>query len=132
MKIRMLTGISGLDFNVVPKEETDRFSDGEAVRLMLSDQAEPVDEQSVAALTAARDVGLPPVEAESEDPPAEDPPAEDPPAEDHPVVADELDDIANTMKLKSIAKGEDVDLGDARSAVDIRAAIRAARAAKAG
>jgi hypothetical protein len=42
MRIRMLTGISGLDFNLVPKEETDRFSDGEAQRLIDSGQAELV------------------------------------------------------------------------------------------
>jgi len=42
MRIRMLTGISGADFNLVPKEETDRFSDAEAIRLIESGQAVPV------------------------------------------------------------------------------------------
>lgn len=55
MKIRMLTGISGVDFNLIPKEETERFSDGEAVRLMTSDQAEPADAEAAAALAEARE-----------------------------------------------------------------------------
>jgi hypothetical protein len=59
MKVRMLTGISGADFNLVPKDESDRFSDGEAVRLMLSDQAEPADDEAEAALAAARSASEP-------------------------------------------------------------------------
>lgn len=75
MKIRMLTGISGLDFTLVPKEETDRFSDGEALRLMLSDQAEPVDETSQKALARAIAERDDPSEATTAAPPPAAPPA---------------------------------------------------------
>ncbi|HEX8585055.1 MAG TPA: hypothetical protein VF680_11660 [Allosphingosinicella sp.] len=54
MKIRMLTGISGPDINLTPKDETEVFSDAEAVRLMVTDQAEPADAESEKALAAAR------------------------------------------------------------------------------
>lgn len=34
MKIKMTTGIAGIDFSLAPGDETDRFSDDEAARLV--------------------------------------------------------------------------------------------------
>jgi hypothetical protein len=158
MRIRMLTGISGLDFNLVPREETERFTDGEALRLMLSDQAEPADEESALALAAAcggsqiEDAADQADEGQdgAQEPEAAAGEAGDAGAADHadegqegaqePEAAageagaadqaDELDAISNALKLKSIARGEQIDVGDARSAIDLRAAIRAGRKAK--
>jgi hypothetical protein len=147
MKIRMLTGISGPEVNVSPKEETEAFNDHEAIRLMVSNQAEPADDESAEALRLA--LGAPPVppaderpadeppadeppadERPADEPPADEPPADEPPADEPP--ADELDAITNALKLKSIAKAEGFDLGEARSAAEIRVVIRARRQAKAG
>jgi|GEM_PF-6616852 len=52
MKIRMLTGISGPDICLTPKEETDRLTREESIRLMLSGQAEPADEEAEEALAS--------------------------------------------------------------------------------
>lgn len=43
MKIKMLAGFSGSDFSVSPQEETDRFSDAEAIRMIEAGYAVPVD-----------------------------------------------------------------------------------------
>lgn len=45
MKIRMLTSFAGADFTVSANEETERFSDAEAVRMIEAGYAVPVDEQ---------------------------------------------------------------------------------------
>lgn len=42
MKIRMLTSIAGIDFSVNANEETDRFSDDDAIRLIEAGHAVPV------------------------------------------------------------------------------------------
>lgn len=47
MKIRMLAGIAGSGFSLSPNEETDRFSDGEAARLIDAGFAVPVAEPKV-------------------------------------------------------------------------------------
>jgi hypothetical protein len=44
MKIKMLAGFSGSDFSVSPNEETDRFSDNEAMRMIEAGYAVPVAE----------------------------------------------------------------------------------------
>lgn len=51
-------------------------------------------------------------------------------ASDAEADGDELPN--NVMKLKSIAKAEGIDIGDAKSAADIKAAIELAREAKGG
>ncbi|HXH52542.1 MAG TPA: hypothetical protein VNH53_03810 [Sphingomicrobium sp.] len=81
MKIRMKVGISGPNITLSPKQETEAFTDDEALRLMLSDQAAPADEEAADALVAAIQA------APAEEPPAEDPPAEEPPAEEAPAEA---------------------------------------------
>jgi hypothetical protein len=43
MKIRMLTGLSGPEISLSPKDETDQFDDVEAQRLIDAGFAEPVD-----------------------------------------------------------------------------------------
>lgn len=42
MKIKLLTGFAGADFSLSPGDETDRFSDGEAVRMIEAGYAVPV------------------------------------------------------------------------------------------
>ncbi len=42
MKIKMLTSIAGVDFSLSRNEETERFSAGEAQRLIAAGYAEPV------------------------------------------------------------------------------------------
>lgn len=42
MKIRMMQGISGADFSLSPGDETERFSDDEAGRLIAAGVAEAV------------------------------------------------------------------------------------------
>jgi hypothetical protein len=42
MKIKMLAGFSGADFSVSPNEETDRFSENEAKRMIEAGYAVPV------------------------------------------------------------------------------------------
>lgn len=131
MKIRMLTGIAGPNIDFKPKEETDAFSDGEALRLMLSDRAEPADDESAVALAGATAAGgFEPDEGADDDSGGG---GSGSGAGDSADVSkpDELDAITNTMKLKSVAKAENVDLGEARTLVDIRAAIRAHRVAAA-
>jgi hypothetical protein len=54
MKIRMLTSICGPDVDLAPKAETESFSAAESLRLMLTDQAEPADEEAEIALADAR------------------------------------------------------------------------------
>lgn len=45
MKIKMLAGIAGAGFSLSPDEETERFSDSEAIRLIEAGFAIPVSEQ---------------------------------------------------------------------------------------
>lgn len=47
MKIKMLQGIAGHDFSLSPGEETDRFSQAEAIRLIEAGTAAPSGEQAV-------------------------------------------------------------------------------------
>lgn len=47
MKIKMLVGMSGADFSLSPKEETDRFSDKEAKGLIDAGFAVAVDGKTV-------------------------------------------------------------------------------------
>lgn len=47
MKIKMLTSLAGADFALSPDEETDRFGDDEARRLIKAGYALPVVEQKV-------------------------------------------------------------------------------------
>lgn len=42
MKIKMLVGISGIDFALSPGDETERFSDDECGRMIDADMAVPV------------------------------------------------------------------------------------------
>jgi len=42
MKIKMLTGIAGTDFSLSPGDETEQFSDEEAIRLIAAEYAVPV------------------------------------------------------------------------------------------
>lgn len=42
MRIKMLTAISGADFALAANDETDRFSEKEAIALIKSQQAVPV------------------------------------------------------------------------------------------
>jgi hypothetical protein len=44
MKIKMLAGISGAGFSLSPNDETERFSDNEATRLIDAGFAVPVAE----------------------------------------------------------------------------------------
>ena len=43
MKIKMLIGLAGQDFSLAPNEETSRFSDKEARRLIEAGYAVPVE-----------------------------------------------------------------------------------------
>ena len=56
MKIRMLTGISGPDIDIAPKAETDRFTREEALRLMLTSQAEPAEDEAADALASVQEL----------------------------------------------------------------------------
>jgi hypothetical protein len=47
MKIKMLAGFSGSDFSVSPQEETDRFSDAEAIRMIEAGYAVPIEETRI-------------------------------------------------------------------------------------
>lgn len=47
MRIRMLTDVSGVGFTLSVGEETERFTDREAIRLIESGQAEPVAERKI-------------------------------------------------------------------------------------
>lgn len=47
MKIRMLTGLSGVEFSLSPGDETERFGDEEAGRLIEAGFAVPVVEEKV-------------------------------------------------------------------------------------
>lgn len=42
MKIKMLTSIAGADFALAPNDETERFENAEAVRLIAAGFASPV------------------------------------------------------------------------------------------
>jgi hypothetical protein len=42
MKLRMLTSVAGADFALSPGDETERFSDGEAARMIEAGYAVPV------------------------------------------------------------------------------------------
>lgn len=45
MKIKMLAGIAGTGFSLSPDDETERFSESEAIRLIDAGFAVPVSEQ---------------------------------------------------------------------------------------
>lgn len=47
MKIRMLVSIAGAGFALSADDETERFSDGEAVRLIEAGSAVPVSEDTI-------------------------------------------------------------------------------------
>jgi hypothetical protein len=47
MKIRMLVSIAGKDFALSAGDETERFGDGEAVRLIEAGSAMPISEQTI-------------------------------------------------------------------------------------
>lgn len=47
MKIKMLVSISGADFSLSPDEETDRFAQEEAERMIAAGYAVPVAEKKV-------------------------------------------------------------------------------------
>jgi len=47
MKIKMLAGIAGTGFSLSPDDETDRFSDTEAARLIDAGFAVPIAEPKV-------------------------------------------------------------------------------------
>ena len=47
MKIKMLVSLAGADFALSPQEETDRFGDAEAARLVEAGYAVPVVEETV-------------------------------------------------------------------------------------
>lgn len=123
MKIRMLTGISGPSINLNPKDETDAFSAGEALRLMLSDQAEPVDEEAETALASARKPGG---QASSAVPVTTRPVAPIPPARGAKPLTEQ-----NVEELRDTAEAEGIRLHNfLRDPAKIVAAIEAARAAK--
>jgi hypothetical protein len=44
MKIRMLTSLSGIDFSLSPGDDTEAFTDEEAIRLIKAGYAAPVAE----------------------------------------------------------------------------------------
>jgi hypothetical protein len=48
MKIRMLVSMAGVDFALSPGDETERFSDAEASRLIAADYAAPVAQEDPA------------------------------------------------------------------------------------
>jgi 3-oxoacyl-(acyl-carrier-protein) synthase len=47
-RIKMITGVAGVDFSVSPGDETDRFSEGEARRMVAGGIAEPTKETAEA------------------------------------------------------------------------------------
>ncbi|MBX3536442.1 MAG: hypothetical protein KF735_02290 [Chelatococcus sp.] len=47
MKIKMLTSLAGTDFALSPGEETERFSNAEAIRLIEAGMAAPVAKDKV-------------------------------------------------------------------------------------
>lgn len=47
MKIRMLVSIAGADFALSAGDETERFGDGETVRLIEAGSAVPVSEETI-------------------------------------------------------------------------------------
>lgn len=47
MKIKMLVGIAGADFALSPTEETERFSEAEAIRMIDAGIAVPVAEKKI-------------------------------------------------------------------------------------
>lgn len=47
MKIKMLTSVAGADFALSPGDETERFSDAEAQRMVAAGSAVPVVENPV-------------------------------------------------------------------------------------
>ena len=51
MKIRMLTGIVGVGFSLAPDEETERFSNAEAIRMIERGIAVPVSETTIETTT---------------------------------------------------------------------------------
>ena len=53
MKIKMLASFAGADFSVEPNEETSRFSDAEAIRMIEAGFAVPVAAPQVERATKA-------------------------------------------------------------------------------
>lgn len=53
MRVKMLVSMAGLDFALSPGEETGRFTDGEAVRLIEAGYAVPVSTVKVETASAA-------------------------------------------------------------------------------
>lgn len=51
MKIRMLASMAGADFALSPGDETDRFGDDEALRIIVAGYAVPVVEKSAETAT---------------------------------------------------------------------------------
>ena len=51
MKIRMLTGIAGVGFSLAPDEETERFTNAEAIRMIERGIAIPVSETTIETTT---------------------------------------------------------------------------------
>jgi hypothetical protein len=47
MKIEMLVGMAGTDFALAPGDRTERFNDGEAIRLIEAGYAMPVAEDKI-------------------------------------------------------------------------------------
>lgn len=47
MKLRMLTSIAGIDFSLSPGDETERFANDEAVRMIAAGFAVPVAEIAI-------------------------------------------------------------------------------------
>lgn len=54
MKIKMLVSLAGADFALSPQEETDRFGDAEAIRLVEAGYAVPVVEETGERAVKAR------------------------------------------------------------------------------
>lgn len=59
MTIRMLIGIAGTDFALSPGEETERFSDGEAERMIAAGMAEAVDKLGPQSVSVAQSAPQP-------------------------------------------------------------------------
>lgn len=56
MKIRMLASMAGADFALSPGDETDRFGDDEALRIIAAGYATPVaDVETAAVKTSTRE-----------------------------------------------------------------------------
>lgn len=51
MKIKLLTGFAGADFSLSPGEETDRFTDAEAARMIEAGYAARVAEEGIETAT---------------------------------------------------------------------------------